>query len=399
MNNPKSKGEQARPRAVILIGIPASGKSTYYATKLAPQGFVHINLDTLKTRHREETLVAECIRGRKEFAVDNTNTLRSERARYISAARAAGYELVGVYFQSRVADCVERNARRSGEARIPRAAVAAMSNRLELPSPNEGFDRLYYAAMGDGGFVLSPWREEPGFHELDGILRAAEGTAGEPLPRGCYIIARLDGRAFRTLTNTHFQKPFDTRFRDIMHATVQHLMQCGFKVELAYTQSDEISLLFDGGMDAYDRVPRKLISLLAAEASAAFTLHFGSTAAFDCRLNIQADAAGVARYFRWRREDAERNAFNAHCYWALRNSGMSEHDATQTLIRTDTAAKRKLLAEHGVDFSSLPEWQRHGMFFHWEEEEHTGTNPLTGGAVAYRRKVIACTPQAPPPWA
>ncbi|WP_392536007.1 tRNA(His) guanylyltransferase Thg1 family protein [Nostoc sp. C117] len=42
---------------------------------------------------------------------------------------------------------------------------------------------------------------------------------------GLYIVARLDGRSFTRLTKEvhQFEAPYDTRFLDLMLATVEHL--------------------------------------------------------------------------------------------------------------------------------------------------------------------------------
>ena len=145
----------SRPQAVILMGIPASGKSSFCRRVLEQQGFTPISRDVLKTRHREQVLLAECLENRRSFAVDNTNTLPDERARFIAPARAAGYEVVGYFFRSRVAECVVRNEARGNT--VPRVAIAAMSNRLSLPSYAESFDRLYYVELNAGDFVVSDW--------------------------------------------------------------------------------------------------------------------------------------------------------------------------------------------------------------------------------------------------
>ena len=71
----------------IMIGIQGSGKSTFVRSHLEPN-FVRVNLDTLKTRHREHLLVENCLTEGKSFAVDNTNPTREDRARYIPAASA-----------------------------------------------------------------------------------------------------------------------------------------------------------------------------------------------------------------------------------------------------------------------------------------------------------------------
>ena len=75
---------------VLMIGIQGSGKSTFYHKYLA-DGYVRVNLDTLKTRNREEQLVSECFREGKSFAVDNTNPTRADRQRYIPLAQYWGY--------------------------------------------------------------------------------------------------------------------------------------------------------------------------------------------------------------------------------------------------------------------------------------------------------------------
>ena len=37
----------------------------------------------------------------------------------------------------------------------------------------------------------------------------------------------------------------------------------------------------------------------------------------------------VVDYFRWRSEDAHRNALNSHCYWMLRKGGLDAQQATK----------------------------------------------------------------------
>ena len=144
--------------AVLFMGIPASGKSTYYA-RYFPE-YVRINLDTLHTRNKEQTLLEACLLAGKPFVVDNTNPTKMDRQRYIAPAKAAGYQVEGYFFQSVVKDCVERNAQRTGKAKIPSVAVAAISNQLELPHMDDGFDKLYFVRMSDGGFIVEPWRDD-----------------------------------------------------------------------------------------------------------------------------------------------------------------------------------------------------------------------------------------------
>jgi tRNA(His) guanylyltransferase len=218
------------------------------------------------------------------------------------------------------------------------------------------------------------------FDDLDKRMRCFETAHDLCVLPGLFIVARVDGRGFTRLTKEvhRFDAPFDSRFRDHMVATVQHLMGCGFRAVYGYTQSDEISLLLHREETAFERKLRKYDSVLAAEASACFSLRLGAHATFDCRLCQLPSEELVVDYFRWRQEDASRNALNAHCYWALRKAGMSVSEATNRMLRLSKAEKNDLLHQQGVNFGKLPNWQKRGVGLWWEMHEKTGLNPKTG---------------------
>lgn len=144
-------------KLILFMGIPASGKTTFYRARFSD--LVHINLDTLHTRTKERELFAECLANGRSVVVDNTNPTRADRARYIPLARAAGYEVVGYFFQSVIADCVARNAKREGKARVPDTAIACISGKLEMPTYAEGFDKLFFIRFGEEGQQIDEWRE------------------------------------------------------------------------------------------------------------------------------------------------------------------------------------------------------------------------------------------------
>ena len=148
--------DQNSKTAVVFIGIPASGKSTFYERNFK-SGYEYINLDTLHTRRKEQILVNSCILEGKSFVVDNTNPTKADRQRYIPAAKAADYRVEGYFFQSISKDCRERNAKRVGKARVSDAAIGGVSSRLEIPGLDEGFDVLYFVKIIDGDFVREDW--------------------------------------------------------------------------------------------------------------------------------------------------------------------------------------------------------------------------------------------------
>jgi len=143
--------------AVILIGIQGSGKSTFYKEKFADT-HVRINLDMLRTKNREKILLDACLEAKIKFVVDKVNASREERARYIGEAKRFGFRVVGYYLRSDLKSALERNSRRTGKARIPDKGLFDSAKRLQIPSFDEGFDKLNYVWIDDGSrFVIEPW--------------------------------------------------------------------------------------------------------------------------------------------------------------------------------------------------------------------------------------------------
>lgn len=229
------------------------------------------------------------------------------------------------------------------------------------------------------------------FDDLDAKMRVFETESDRHVAADVFIVARVDGRGFTRLTKEimRFEAPYDVRFRDAMEATARHLMDCGFRALHAYVQSDEISLLLHRDEATFQRKERKLISVLAGEASAAITHALGRPACMDCRLCVLPDEVVVVDYFRWRMADAQRNALNAHAYWMLRREGNSDTIATASLEGQSVEAKQSLLQGRGIVFNELPLWQRHGYGVTWRQVEKAGVDPRSNTVtMATRRKLI-----------
>lgn len=228
------------------------------------------------------------------------------------------------------------------------------------------------------------------FDELDKKMRVYEQSLDQVLLPETYMVARLDGRGFTRLTKEicKFEAPYDERFRDMMIQTTEAVMSCGFRVVYAFTESDEISLLFDKDEDTFGRKVRKYNSTLAGEASAAISLALGRMATFDCRMVPLPTIERVQDYFRWRQEDANRNALNSHCYWMLRKEGQSVHEATKELEGKGVSYKNELLFARGINYDKLPSWQKRGIGMWNEQYEKEGYNPMTKETVAAVRSRI-----------
>jgi tRNA(His) 5'-end guanylyltransferase len=228
------------------------------------------------------------------------------------------------------------------------------------------------------------------FDDLDKKMRVFETSQDICVLPEIYMVARIDGRGFTKLTKqVHaFEAPFDERFRDLMIETTVHLMKVGFNVKYGYTESDEISLLFDLNEGLFGRKHRKFISILAGEASAKFSLLLGSVGSFDCRLSELPNKLLVADYFRWRNEDAYRNALNAHCYWRLRKDGYTKSEATRKIEKLSTAEKNELLFSYGINFNDLPAWQKRGVGIYFKNVEKQGYNPKSQEQIATQRREL-----------
>lgn len=163
------------------------------------------------------------------------------------------------------------------------------------------------------------------------------------LPRRTYTILRLDGKAFHTYTK-NLDRPFDKGLMEDMDNAILAMLSQIQGAVLAYTQSDEISILltdfatettnawFDGNIQKISSVAASIITaefnklrarrwsadykaslFLAAngmdeEATDNWHVNPFKVAYFDCRTFTIPDRTEVINYFRWRQQDCIRNS-------------------------------------------------------------------------------------------
>ena len=141
-------------QAIIFCGLQAAGKSSFYKTYFF-NTHIRINLDMLHTRRREDLLLAACIEMKQPFVVDNTNPSVKERAKYVSLARDAGFEVVCYYFSEGLEACLARNAERDVSQQIPVKGVLATYYKFQVPLFEENFHKLYHVRLADNNdFVI-----------------------------------------------------------------------------------------------------------------------------------------------------------------------------------------------------------------------------------------------------
>ena len=141
---------------IVFVGLPASGKSTFYRQRFAST-HTHISKDLLSGSANKSVRQARDLRtalgGGRSVVVDNTHPAVADRAEIIGVARQLGARVIGYYFTATARDCVGRNRGREGTARVPPVAIFTAAKRLVVPTTQEGFDELWQVTIRpDGGF-------------------------------------------------------------------------------------------------------------------------------------------------------------------------------------------------------------------------------------------------------
>lgn len=149
------------------------------------------------------------------------------------------------------------------------------------------------------------------------------------LPMRMPVLLRLDGRAFHTFTRG-LERPFDESYISLMQETMLFICNNIQNAVLAYSQSDEISILIHNykKLDTqawFGNEVQKMVSISAGLASSYFTLNSSKLfnpytpehpywtnehhkiAQFDSRVFVLPETE-VCNYFIWRQQDWERNS-------------------------------------------------------------------------------------------
>jgi tRNA(His) guanylyltransferase len=200
------------------------------------------------------------------------------------------------------------------------------------------------------------------------------------IPNRSYVIIRLDGKGFSKYTKM-FDKPFDDILSNVMDAATVEL--CKYLNPLfAYTQSDEISLVFSTieNIDAdlpFDGKVQKLCSISASKVTAAFNktmlrllglfkynpeelfakITSGDfaeiDAVFDSRVFVIPDFREVSNYFIWRQQDCTRNSVSMAAHALLGHSA--------TMNKSSDEKQEMLFKEKGVNWNDYKVKYKRGV--------------------------------------
>ena len=158
---PTTNGQAPKGYVVLAIGMPGSGKTTWFGRR----GITPLSSDLLRNilfddveEQRYQGLVFSTLRSLLRARliarmpmnyVDATNLSIHERRQWIKMAKSFGYEVQAVFFDVPLEVCLERNRQR--DRSVSEDIMRKMAEKLKPPVFEEGFEKITVVRVKSAG--------------------------------------------------------------------------------------------------------------------------------------------------------------------------------------------------------------------------------------------------------
>eukprot|EP01114_Cavostelium_apophysatum_P021375 TRINITY_DN7444_c0_g1_i4.p1 TRINITY_DN7444_c0_g1~~TRINITY_DN7444_c0_g1_i4.p1 ORF type:complete len:258 (+),score=56.10 TRINITY_DN7444_c0_g1_i4:72-845(+) len=219
----------------------------------------------------------------------------------------------------------------------------------------------------------------------------------DPLLPHCWIVIRLDGRAFHKFSDTHeFEKPNDIAALNLMNECALACCKEFQDVVIAYGESDEYSFVLKRDAKLWQRRASKIMTAFASFFASNYVFHWSKffpskqliyPPTFDARCVLYPSVETVRDYLSWRQADCHINNLYNTCFWNLVKSGVSKKEAEEKLSKTLAEHKNELLfSQFGINYNTLPQLFRKGSVILKKVSDEKVVNSQTGEEVPSQKK-------------
>lgn len=206
------------------------------------------------------------------------------------------------------------------------------------------------------------------FAQMGAQVKQIESMFDQQLIPGLPVVVRLDGNNFHSFTKG-LDKPYDKEL-SLVFAELLNWLCKTYNATIGYTQSDEITLIFDNPIQDTDSMQtiffdgrcNKINSILAAKTSVKFNQliskfdkfasKLDSVPVFDCRCMSFPESI-LRNSVVWRQMDCRKNSVSMAAHANFSHKSLHGKNTKQKI--------EMLFDEKGIIFSDYPEQFRNGL--------------------------------------